>query len=100
MSKHGKIYALNNPSFFGLIKCGVSGQLIQKRIQTIQTSLPINCDVIYTTDDLLYPYFYEKMLKKILSQYRFRNNREFYSITESDVIHIFILGLLTFLKKS
>ena len=29
------------------------------------------------------------MLKKILSQFRFRNNREFYSISESDQIHIF-----------
>ena len=89
MSKYGKIYALNNPSFFGLIKCGVSGQLIQKRVQSIQTSLPIDCDVISTTDELLYPYFYEKMLKQILSEYRFRTNREFYSISESDVHDIF-----------
>lgn len=90
MSKnYGKLYALTNPSFFGLIKCGVSGQLIQKRVQSIQTSLPIDCNVISTTDVLLYPYFYEKILKQMLSKYRFRNNREFYSISESDVIHIF-----------
>lgn len=87
METQGILYALSNISWNKLLKCGVTSQLINKRVCGIQTGNPINCEIIYTTDDLLYPYYYERLLKKRLKEQRF--NREFFEINEDEIIKIY-----------
>lgn len=87
MEKSGILYALSNPNWNNLIKCGVTSQLINKRISNIQTGNPENCSIIYTTKELSRPYYFERLLKNILKEYNY--NREFYDINEGDVKLIF-----------
>jgi hypothetical protein len=78
---------LSNVSWNNLLKCGVTSQLINKRVSNIQTGNPINCEIVYMTDKLLYPYYYERLLKKRLEEQRF--NREFFDVTEEEIIKIY-----------
>jgi hypothetical protein len=83
----GKLYALSNILWDKYKKCGVTSQLVEKRVINIQTGNPENCNILYTTDNLLYPYYYERLLKKTLKEQRY--NREFYIIEEEEIVKIY-----------
>ena len=87
MEKSGILYTLSNISWNNLLKCGVTTQSINKRVSNIQTGNPINCKIVYTTDNLLYPYYYERLLKQRLEKQSF--NREFFEINEEVIIKIY-----------
>lgn len=87
MSKYGKLYMVSNPNWNGLIKCGVTSQNIEKRMSNLNTGNPENCEVIYMTEELIYPYYYEKLLKEMLKESNY--NREFYKIEEEEVKKIY-----------
>lgn len=87
MENKGILYALSNVSWKELLKCGVTSQLINKRIGNIQTGNPINCEIVYITDNLLYPYYYERLLKKRLEEQRY--NREFYTVDDEEITKIY-----------
>ena len=89
-SKIGILYALRNKHWQTLKKCGRTSQKINKRISNLQTSLIENCEIVDTTDELVDTYFYEYLLKQILSKYRVRNDREFYDVGDEEVKDIFI----------
>jgi hypothetical protein len=50
--KKGKLYALTNPLWGdNIFKLGNTGQNIQSRISTIQTSLYLDCKIVYMSED-------------------------------------------------
>lgn len=85
----GILYALQNRLWYSAIKCGLTTQKLQKRISNLQTSLFIDCEIICFTDLLIDCKIYEYLLKKILKEYRVRNDREFYDIEHSQIINIY-----------
>ena len=87
MENKGILYALSNPSWNGLLKCGTTNQIINKRVSGIQTGNPKNCEIVYMTDKLLYPYYYERILKKRLEKMRF--NREFFEVENEEIKKIY-----------
>lgn len=76
----GILYALKNELWGTNLKIGLTTQKIEKRISTLQTSLFIDCEIISTTNQLINCKIYEFLLKKILKEYRVRNDREFFNI--------------------
>jgi len=89
MTKTGILYCLKNILWLNYKKCGVTTQLITKRISNLQTSLFYDCEIVYTTNNLINPHYYEYLLKKILSKYRLRNDREFFDIDVDNIKSIF-----------
>ncbi len=86
MSKNcGILYALQNELWQGNIKCGLTTQKIKKRISNLETALFINCEIIATTNQLVNCKIYEFLLKKLLKDYRIRDDREFFN-AEIDMI--------------
>jgi hypothetical protein len=86
MSKNcGILYALKNELWQGNLKCGLTTQKIEKRISNLQTSLFIDCELISKTNQLVNCKIYEFLLKKILKEYRVRDDREFFNV-EIDII--------------
>jgi len=84
--KKGIIYGLSNPLWNNNIhKLGNTGQTMKKRLSTMHTSLYINCEIVYKTNELICCKFYEYLLKKILISYRINKKREFYLITEEEI---------------
>ena len=82
----GILYSLSNDN----IKCGLTTQKIEKRISNLQTSLFIDCEIIATTEQLVNCKIYEFLLKKILKDYRLRNDREFFNIDTELIKEIFL----------
>lgn len=63
--KAGLIYCLSNPLWGNNIyKLGNTGQIIKKRISTMQTSLYIDIEIKYQTGELRCCKFFEYLLKK------------------------------------
>ncbi len=90
MSKNsGIIYALQNQLWQGNIKCGLTRQRIEKRISNLQTSLFIDCEIIAITGQLVNCKIYEFLLKKILKEYRLRNDREFFNVDIETIKEIY-----------
>jgi hypothetical protein len=90
MSKNvGILYALSNQLWQGNIKCGLTTRKIEKRISNLQTSLFIDCELIATTNQLLNCKIYEFLLKKVLKEYRLRNDREFFNVEIEMIKEIF-----------
>ena len=91
MSKNsGILYSLQNiTAWTKYKKCGRTSQKIKKRISNLQTSLLENCELIYTTETLLDCNFYEFLMKKILSKYRVRYDREFFDVENDEIKEIF-----------
>lgn len=85
----GILYALSNDLWQNNLKCGLTTQKLQKRISNLQTSLFIDCKIVYHTDELINCKIYEYLLKKILKDYRVRNDREFYDIEPDEIQEIF-----------
>ena len=85
----GIIYALSNKLWGQILKCGLTTKQIQKRISNIQTSLFVDCEIICTTNQLVNCKIYEFLLKKILKEYRLRNDREFFNIDVETIKEIF-----------
>lgn len=86
MSKNvGILYALQNELWQNNLKCGLTTQKIEKRISNLQTSLFIDCEIIATTNQLVNCKIYEFLLKKVLKEYRLREDREFFNV-EIDMI--------------
>jgi hypothetical protein len=85
----GILYALKNILWNTNLKCGITSQNIKKRISNLQTSLYYDCEIVYKTETLLNCNYYEYLLKKILKDYKLRKNREFYNITENEIILIY-----------
>jgi len=85
----GILYALSNELWQNKLKCGLTTQKLQKRISNLQTSLFIDCEIVYHTEELVNCKIYEYLLKKILKEYRKRNDREFYNIEPEDIKEIF-----------
>ena len=85
----GILYALSNKMWFGLLKCGLTTQKLNKRISNLQTSLFIDCEIISHTDELVNCKIYEYLLKKILNNYRIRKDREFFDIEPDEIKEIF-----------
>ena len=86
MSKNvGILYTLRNDLWGTILKCGLTTQKIEKRISNLQTSLFIDCEVIATTNQLVNCKIYEFLLKKVLKEYRIREDREFFNV-EIDLI--------------
>jgi hypothetical protein len=86
MSKNeGILYTLRNDLWGANLKCGLTTQKIEKRISNLQTSLFIDCEVIATTNQLVNCKIYEFLLKKVLKEYRIREDREFFNV-EIDLI--------------
>ena len=88
--KKGILYSLKNDLWGGNIyKIGNTGQNIKSRIATIQTSLYLNCEIVYQTNELVCCNYWEKVLENILSKYRINPKREFYCISEEEIKLIF-----------
>jgi hypothetical protein len=88
--KRGFIYGLSNPLWNNNIhKLGNTGQTMKKRLSTMHTSLYINCEIVYKTNELICCKFYEYLLKKILVLYRINPKREFYLINEEEIKMIY-----------
>jgi hypothetical protein len=85
----GILYALSNELWQSKLKCGLTTQKLQKRISNLQTSLFIDCKIVYQTNELVNCKIYEYLLKKILKDYRVRNDREFYDIESDEIKEIF-----------
>ena len=88
-TKTGILYCIHNNAWFKYKKLGRTTQPLNKRISNLQTSLLENCQIIYTTDLLLDTYFYEYLLKQLLKKYRFRNDREFFDVSNEEIIEIY-----------
>ena len=84
-TKSGILYSLRNKAWDNYKKCGRTTQKLNKRLSNLQTSLVENCEIIYTTEELIDCYFYEYLLKKILKGYRVRVDREFFNIDEEEI---------------
>lgn len=83
----GILYALKNVLWTpNILKCGLTTQTIEKRVINLQTSLPIDCEIVCITQPLINCRIYENLLKKILANYRIRNDREFYFIPNYETI--------------
>ena len=88
--KKGILYGLKNQLWGDNIhKIGNTGQTIKSRISTIQTSLYLDCKIVYQTNDLVCCIFYEKILEIILLNYRVNPKREFYFDCEEEIKLIF-----------
>ena len=85
----GILYSLHNELWGANLKCGLTTQPIQKRISNLQTSLFIDCTIVYCTNELVNCKIYEYLLKKILKDYRIRKDREFYNIDSYDITEIY-----------
>jgi hypothetical protein len=85
----GIIYALQNQLWQGNIKCGLTTQRIEKRINNLQTSLFIDCELIATTNQLVNCKIYEFLLKKILKEHRLRSDREFFNVDIETIKEIY-----------
>jgi hypothetical protein len=85
----GILYCLSNELWKSKLKCGLTTQKLQKRISNLQTSLFIDCKIVYHTEELVNCKIYEYLLKKILKEYRERNDREFYNIEPYEIKEIF-----------
>ena len=85
----GILYALQNKLWGDNLKCGLTTQKIEKRISNLQTSLFINCTIVYCTNELVNCKIYEYLLKKILKDYRIRKDREFYDVKPCDIKEIY-----------
>lgn len=85
----GILYALSNELWQKKLKCGLTTQKLQKRICNLQTSLFIDCEIVCYTDELVNCKIYEYLLKKILKDYRERQDREFYNIEPDEIKEIF-----------
>ncbi len=80
---------LSNPLWHHYKKCGLSTTLLNKRISSLQTSLFCDCEIVYTTKKLVDCHFYEYLLKKILSNFRLRSDREFYDVYDDEIRDIY-----------
>jgi hypothetical protein len=88
--KSGILYCIQNKECWrDLKKCGLTTKSIEERLSGLHTSLPIDCEILCTSDELLDVGFYEKLLHEFLSGFRYRSDREFFSITDEDVKEIF-----------
>ena len=88
--KKGILYGLKNLLWGEQIcKIGNTGNTLKSRISTIQTSLYLDCQIVYQTNILTCCVFYEKVLEKILAKYRVNLKREFYYISEEEIKMIF-----------
>jgi hypothetical protein len=85
----GILYCLSNELWQGNMKIGLTTQKIEKRISNLQTSLFIDCKIIAITNSLVNCKIYEFLLKKILKEYRLRNDREFFNIDIETLKEIF-----------
>ena len=85
----GILYALSNDLWQSKLKCGLTTQKLQKRISNLQTSLFIDCKIVYHTEELVNCKIYEYLLKKILKEYRERHDREFYNIEPDEIKELF-----------
>jgi hypothetical protein len=83
----GKIYLLSNPLYNGLKKIGVSNNT-KIRINTMQTGLPDDIQILCESETLIDKYFYEYFLSKILFKYRYRKDREFYEIDNDTFVQL------------
>ena len=88
--KKGILYGLSNPLWdYNIHKIGNTGQTIKSRVSTIQTSLYLDCEIVYHTEELVCCKYYEKLLETILSNYKVNPRREFYYISKEEIIMIF-----------
>ena len=87
---NGILYCLQNSNCWGeLKKCGLTTQCMNRRLSGLHTSLPYDCNILITSDELIDVNFYEHVLKKFLSGFRHRNDREFFDVNENDIKQIF-----------
>ena len=88
--KSGILYCvINKQCWKDLKKCGLTTKSIEERLSGLHTSLPFDCDILCTSDELLDVGFYEHLLHELLSGFRYRSDREFFSIDDEDVKQIF-----------
>ena len=88
--KKGILYAIKNPLWGDdIYKLGITSIHIKRRISNLNTSLYIECELSYTTDELVCCLYYEKLLKNLLIYYRINPKREFYRINKDDIKMIY-----------
>jgi hypothetical protein len=85
----GILYALSNVHWDTKLKCGLTRRNLQKRISNLQTSLFYDCEIICFTDILVNCRIFEFLLKKILSNYKIRKDREFFDIEPEEIKEIY-----------
>lgn len=85
----GILYALSNEHWDTKLKCGLTRRDLKKRISNLQTSLFYDCKIITFTDILVNCRIYEFLLKKILSNYKIRTDREFFDIEPDEIKEIY-----------
>ena len=85
----GILYALSNEHWDTKLKCGLTRRDLKKRISNLQTSLFYDCKIITFTDTLMNCRIYEFLLKKILSNYKIRTDREFFDIEPDEIKEIY-----------
>ena len=85
----GILYVLSNVHWDTKLKCGLTRRNLQKRISNLQTSLFYDCDIICFTDILVNCRIFEFLLKKILSNYKIRKDREFFDIDPEEIKEIY-----------
>jgi hypothetical protein len=89
--KSGILYCvINKQCWKDLKKCGLTTKSIEERLSGLHTSLPFDCDILCTSDELIDVGFYEHLLYELLSGFRYRSDREFFSIDDVKQIFNFI----------
>ena len=79
VKKDGILYAITNVLWGpNCIKLGRTTQLISKRLSNLQTALPVDCVVLFTTDILIDCHHSEKILHDMLAYHRYKRCREFF----------------------
>lgn len=82
----GFIYVMSNPAMPGLLKVGVSVKIPEERAAELYTTgvpAPFSLDYYCIVNDAIEA---EAEVHELLSQYRIRDDREFFEVTLDDVI--------------
>ena len=76
----GIVYILTNDSMPGIIKIGITESTVEERIKTLDnTSLPLPFRFYFAIESIRYKDI-EKLAHNAFSDYRVRENREFFRI--------------------
>lgn len=82
----GKVYILKNDAMEGILKIGITEQTIEERMKTLDnTSVPLPFRFYYAIESERYKEI-EKHLHDAFSDYRVRENREFFKIDAERVV--------------
>ena len=93
----GFLYIISNPLWntLNIFKIGSTSNIV-KRLYNYSTALPEPCVLEHLSLQILDKLFYEFLVSSVFKNYRYRENREFYSVNVAEFIlqlqHIYIIN--------